>query len=72
METFVHSSSDPARYIVDFSKEQKVDVLVMGHQGTSLRNDNNIGMISQYCLHSAGCTVVITRKKERNASKKKK
>ncbi|CAG8546249.1 1674_t:CDS:2 [Funneliformis mosseae] len=63
VECFVNSSSDPARYIVDFSKKQKVDVIVMGHRGTSLRNVNKIGMVSQHCLHSAGCTVVITKKK---------
>ncbi|CAI2171627.1 14133_t:CDS:2 [Funneliformis geosporum] len=63
VECFVNSCSDPARYIVDFSKKQKVDVIVMGHRGTSLRNINKIGMVSQHCIHSAGCTVVITRKK---------
>ncbi|GBC07651.1 hypothetical protein RclHR1_00760021 [Rhizophagus clarus] len=63
VECFVISNSDPARYIVAFSKDQGVDVLVMGHRGTSSPNAVNTGTVSQHCMHSAGCTVVITRKK---------
>ncbi|CAB4385333.1 unnamed protein product [Rhizophagus irregularis] len=63
IECFVSSNSDPGRYIVNLSREQKIDVLVMGHRGTSSPDATNTGTVAQHCMHSAGCTVVITRKK---------
>uniref|UniRef100_A0A1D1YX24 Universal stress protein YxiE n=1 Tax=Anthurium amnicola TaxID=1678845 RepID=A0A1D1YX24_9ARAE len=63
VECFVYSNSDPAKFIATFTKEQHVDVLVMGHRGTSSPDAFSTGTVSQYCMHSAGCTVVITRKK---------
>jgi len=66
VECFINSNSDPASYLVTFSKEQQVDVLVMGHRGASspdATNATNTGTVTQHCMHSAGCTVVITRKK---------
>ncbi|RIA98515.1 hypothetical protein C1645_731575 [Glomus cerebriforme] len=65
VECLVDSNSDPAKYIVALTKEKQVDVLVMGHRGTSSPGATDIGTVPQHCMHSAGCTVVITRKKKR-------
>ncbi|KAF0463563.1 universal stress protein a-like protein [Gigaspora margarita] len=53
LELYFNSSTDPANYILDFIREQRIDVLVLGSRGK----------ISQHCLQFASCTVVIARKK---------
>ncbi|CAG8444079.1 10013_t:CDS:2 [Dentiscutata erythropus] len=54
LELYFNSSTDPANYILDFIREQRIDVLVLGSRGK----------ISQHCLQFASCTVVIARKKK--------
>ncbi|CAG8806221.1 38473_t:CDS:2 [Gigaspora margarita] len=53
LELYFNSSTDPTNYILDFIREQRIDVLVLGSRGK----------ISQHCLQFASCTVVIARKK---------
>ncbi|CAG8574753.1 13562_t:CDS:2 [Acaulospora morrowiae] len=62
-EYYVNSSSDPANYIVDFVRENKVDVLVLGRRGVDQPEAVSVGSVSKYCLHSVMCTVVIVRRK---------
>nr|CAG8465799.1 3406_t:CDS:2 [Entrophospora candida]CAG8530382.1 4855_t:CDS:2 [Entrophospora candida] len=63
IQLFFNSSSDPANSVIDFSRQNKVDVLIIGHRGLSRPDSSNLGSVAQCCLHSANCTVIVTRLK---------
>ncbi|CAG8435800.1 5371_t:CDS:2 [Scutellospora calospora] len=63
LELHVKSSSDPGNCIVDFIRENRIDVLVLGNRELNVPKSFSLGDISQHCLNFAPCTVVIARKK---------
>lgn len=52
---------DPARVIVDFAKEQKVDAIVMGTRGVSDLRGLFMGSVAHKVSHLAECTVVAVK-----------
>ncbi|CAG8462850.1 6002_t:CDS:2 [Paraglomus brasilianum] len=65
LECHVQLNEDAGTTITEFAKKADADVIVLGHRGTSLSDGDTVGSVSQYCLHSASCTVVIVRKESK-------
>ncbi|CAG8471439.1 2555_t:CDS:2 [Paraglomus occultum] len=65
LECHVRLNDDAGTTITEFAKKTDADVIVLGHRGTSTSDGDAVGSVSQYCLHSAACTVVIVRKESK-------
>ncbi len=52
---------DPARVIVEFAKQQKIDAIVMGTRGVSDLRGLFMGSVAHKVSHLAECTVVAVK-----------
>ena len=52
----------PGQVIINITKREKVDTVVMGTRGMGSVSRTLLGSVSDYVLHHAHCTVVIYRK----------
>ena len=51
----------PGRKICEFAQSEDVDLIVMGHRGISALNELLLGSISNYVLHRAPCSVLMSK-----------
>ena len=51
----------PAEEIIRKAREDQVDLIVVGHLGTSGREERTLGSIAQHVLSHAPCPVMVTR-----------
>ena len=54
-------TGSPAVAIVDFAKEQKVDMIVMGSRGLGAMKGMLLGSVSQYVLENAQCPIMVVK-----------
>lgn len=59
-ETFSQTGS-PAVTILDFEKELKADLIVMGSRGLGLVKGVLLGSVSQYIVEQATCPVLVVK-----------
>lgn len=62
-EIYALKAGDPRDVIVDFCRDAKVDLLVMGSRGIGAVKRALMGSTSAYCVHNAPCPVVVCRDK---------
>nr|CAG8434486.1 10777_t:CDS:2 [Entrophospora candida] len=58
----IKTQSDSRNLIVDYTENEKVDVLVMGSKDLTLWKRLFLGSFSEYCQHNAHCPVLIVKK----------
>jgi nucleotide-binding universal stress UspA family protein len=51
----------PAEEIIRKAREDQVDLIVVGHQGMSRREERTLGSIAQHVLSHAPCPVMVTK-----------
>jgi nucleotide-binding universal stress UspA family protein len=51
----------PAEEIIRKAREDQVDLIVVGHQGASRREERTLGSIAQHVLSHAPCPVMVTK-----------
>jgi nucleotide-binding universal stress UspA family protein len=51
----------PAEEILRKAREDQVDLIVIGHQGMSRREERTLGSIAQHVLSHAPCPVTVTK-----------
>ena len=59
---YVHLQGNPAKLIVEYADENKVDLVVMGCGGHSGLWGNNLGHVTDKVSENAKCNVLIVRK----------
>jgi nucleotide-binding universal stress UspA family protein len=59
--SLVRRSGDPATAILEFARDQDVDLIVMGTRGVSTVERWLIGSVSSKVLHHAHCSVLVAR-----------
>eukprot|EP01135_Chromosphaera_perkinsii_P006704 Nk52_evm18s559 gene=Nk52_evmTU18s559 len=60
----VHShitNGEPRHVIVDYVKEKKADILIMGSRGAGVNKAIYVGSVSSHCINHAPCTVIATK-----------
>ncbi len=59
---FICKSGNPAKVIIEYSKEMKFDLIIVGSKGSSGLWGNVLGHISDRISENAPCSVLIVRK----------
>ncbi|XP_050374462.1 universal stress protein A-like protein isoform X1 [Argentina anserina] len=53
---------DPKKAICEAVEKLNIDLLVLGSHGRGIVQRAFLGSVSNYCVHNAGCTVLVVRK----------
>ncbi|XP_061990018.1 universal stress protein A-like protein isoform X2 [Rosa rugosa] len=53
---------DPKKAICEAVEKFKIELLVLGSHGRGTVQRAFLGSVSNYCVHNAGCTVLVVRK----------
>ena len=62
---FVIKHGKPAKVIVDFAREEDIDLIVVGHRGRSALESILVGSVTRYVVNHSPCPVLVVHLKER-------